>query len=80
MQNSNMGEKIRITDRVNFKHKKKAKNLQKICKNIEFRIASDYFVHTQQNLIALDHFIQFLYIVICNKHQIIIKISIFFYK
>ena len=50
-----MGEKIRITDRVNFKQKKD----KKFEKNIEFRIASDYFVDTQQNLIALDNFIQF---------------------
>ena len=51
MQNSNMGEKIRITDRVNFKHKKKTKNL----KNIVYRMASDNLIHIQYNLFALIH-------------------------
>ena len=49
MQKLNMGKWNRNTDRVKFEHLKK----QKIWKNIEHRIGSDYLVHIQFNLIAL---------------------------
>ena len=50
MQNSNMGEKNRITDRVNFQITKKDKKIEKML-NSEL-MATNYSVHIQQNLIA----------------------------
>ena len=50
MQNSNMDEKNRVTDRENFlTYKKRQKNW----KNAVFKIASGHSVHIQQNLITI---------------------------
>ena len=73
MQNSNIDEKNRVTDRANLKHKKKTKKL----KNIDLRIASVHSVHIKQNLIALKHVIQFLYIVFTINIKLLYNKCIF---
>ena len=44
MQNSNMGEYSRVTDRVNFKHLKKDKNLKKYNAQNNFKLFGTYTI------------------------------------